>query len=62
MTLYGYRCAVCGDFEEFRDNNDRKVCKCGEPVQKIYGLTFQLKGNGFYSTDKRRDEHLAETS
>ena len=51
MTLYTYRCPKCGDFEEFREENDRKMCECGQPVKKTFGSAFKLYGPGFYTTD-----------
>ncbi len=51
MTLYYYTCKKCGEFSEFRDKNDREVCKCGNPVKKTFGSAFKLYGPGFYKTE-----------
>lgn len=62
MTLYTYLCPKCGEFQEFRENNDREKCNCGFNVKKTFGMSFSLKGNGFYSNDSRRDDAIkAET-
>lgn len=53
MTLYTYNCPKCGQFSEFRKENDRKYCKCGQKVTKIYGGAFKLVDPGYYSTDNR---------
>jgi len=56
MTLYTYHCNNCGDFQEFREKNDKTKCKCGMTVKKVYGGAFALKGNGYYSNDSKRDD------
>ncbi len=58
MTLYTYRCPNCGEFQEFREANDRILCNCGLIVKKIFGGAFALHGNGYYSNDVRRDEAI----
>lgn len=58
MTLYSYSCAKCGEFSEFRDNNDREMCDCGQEVKKLFGGNFKLYGTGFYSTDTAIDNHV----
>ena len=60
MTLYTYHCPKCGLIEEFREDNDKTECDCGETLKQVYGGAFALKGNGFYATDKRRDDHLKQ--
>lgn len=53
MTLYTYQCPKCGHFSEFRKENNRKYCMCGQKVTKVYGGAFRLVGNGYYSTGNK---------
>ena len=62
MPIYEYKCLKCEKiFEELQSFNDKEleVCSCEKKgkVEKLISLSsFQLKGDGWYSTE------LAETA
>ena len=61
MPTYGYECNKCGySFEKFQQMTDEpiKICpKCKGEVRKLIsaGSSIIFKGDGFYSTDYRKD-------
>ena len=62
MALYRYRCQTCGhecDTLKDRcssDNDTQKCVKClGIMVRVMSGVSAHYRGNGFYSTDYRKD-------
>ena len=57
MPIYEYECLKCNKiFEELQSFSDKDVTKCPHckkaKVKKLISLSsFQLKGDGWYSTD-----------
>jgi len=68
MPIYEYRCLKCEEvFEELQSFSDKelKICPCGKKgkVEKLISLSsFQLKGDGWYSTDYAKKPKSADTS
>src|SRR5947207_5257974 len=57
MTIYEYRCAVCGHQDEHLQkvsDEPLSICPaCGKPEyrKQLSAAGFQLKGTGWYATD-----------
>ena len=51
--LRTYTCPDHQVFEHWENSMEilTKCPKCNKPVTQVYGLSFKLVGNGFYSTD-----------
>ena len=68
MPIYEYECAKCDKiFEELQSFSDPDIKKCphckGGKVKKLISLSsFQLKGDGWYSTDYSRKPKVTHTS
>ena len=68
MTIYEYNCLKCGkEFEELQSFNDPDLTKCPYckkgKVEKLISLSsFQLKGDGWYSTDYAKKTKAVHTA
>lgn len=68
MPIYEYECSKCNKiFEELQSFSDKDITKCphckGGKVKKLISLSsFQLKGDGWYSTDYARKPKVTHTS
>lgn len=68
MPIYEYECLKCNKiFEELQSFSDKDVTKCPHckkaKVKKLISLSsFQLKGDGWYSTDYARKPKVSHTS
>jgi len=68
MPIYEYECLKCEKvFEELQSFSDEDITKCPfckkSKVKKLISLSsFQLKGDGWYSTDYARKPKVTHTS
>lgn len=68
MPIYEYECKSCNKiFEELQSFGDEDLKKCPycnkKKVKKLISLSsFQLKGDGWYSTDYARKPKVTHTS
>ena len=68
MPIYEYKCLKCGkEFEELQSFNDPDLTKCPYckkgKVEKLISLSsFQLKGDGWYSTDYAKKPKAVHTA
>jgi len=68
MPIYEYECKSCNKiFEELQSFGDEDLKKCPycnkKKVKKLISLSsFQLKGDGWYSTDYARKPKITHTS
>ena len=68
MPIYEYECLKCNKiFEELQSFSDKDITKCPHckksKVKKIISLSsFQLKGDGWYSTDYAKKPKVTHTS
>ena len=68
MPIYEYECLKCNKiFEELQSFSDKDITKCPHckkaKVKKLISLSsFQLKGDGWYSTDYARKPKVSHTS
>ena len=66
MPTYEYKCKKCGyTFSKFQSITEEPIKTCKKCNGEVYRLiskngNFILKGNGFYSTDHRNDNHKPE--
>ena len=55
MPIYEFECSKCDDIQEILlgiNEKPPKKCECGGKLKKLISLSsFQLKGDGWYSTD-----------
>ena len=55
MPIYEFECSKCDDIQEILlgiNEKAPKKCECGGKLKKLISLSsFQLKGDGWYSTD-----------
>ena len=55
MPIYEFECSKCDDIQEIlwvSMKKPPKKCECGGKLKKLISLSsFQLKGDGWYSTD-----------
>lgn len=60
MTLYSYRCKDCGEQFDMRRKADDPAPCCpicgGQAVKQFVPVAVKFTGDGFYSTDNRKDE------
>ncbi len=62
MTIYVYRCRVCGaEFERLQSFSDTTVPRCPEGHEDVVRLlkppAIHFKGSGWYITDSKGNGH-----